>query len=142
MKPSIRYESRLGYSESVSPVGTRQGTLGTGLRPAPFIGTQSPEAKSRIERECPDIARYLTLLWGYPEMNDYFSKFWIDTDRTPALDPEVAADLMLLTRIHWQLVPARGSNKSDSIYGTANGNRPVASLRGSAWGNELPARRR
>jgi hypothetical protein len=141
MKPSIRYESRLGSSDSLSPMGTRQGTLGTALRPGSFAGTQSPEAKSKIEREYPDIVRSLTLLWGYPEMNDYFSKFWLDNDRAPALDPEVSADLMLLTRVHWQLVPARGGNKSDSVYGTSNGNRPVASLRG-AWGSDTPLRRR
>jgi len=141
MKPWVRYESRLGYSDNLSPVGTRQGTLGTPLRPASFSGNQSPEAKSKIEREYPDIARSLTLLWGYPEMNDYFSKFWLGNDRAPALDPEVAADLMLLTRVHWQLVPARSSNKSTLVFGTANGNRPVASLRG-AWGDDLPPRRR
>lgn len=141
MKPRIRYESRFGYSDSLFPVSTRQANLGTDLRPASFSGTQSPETKSKIELESPDISRSLTLLWGYPEMNDYFSKFWLNDDRAPALDPEIAADLMLLTRIHWQLVPARRSEKPDSVFGTANGNRPVASPR-SAWGNDLPPRRR
>jgi hypothetical protein len=141
MKPWVRYESRLGYSDSWLPVSTRQGTLGTDFRPGSFSGTQSPDAKSKIEREAPDIARSLTLLWGYPEMNDFFSKFWLNDDRAPALDPEVAADLMLLTRIHWQLVPARSSEKSDSIFGTANGNRPAASLR-NTWEHVPPPRRR
>lgn len=141
MKPPVRFESRLGHSDTLSPMGTRQGTLGSPLRPVATAGTQSPEAKSKIERDHPDIVRSLTLLWGYPEMNDYFSKLWLDNGRAPALDPEVAADLMLLTRVHWQLVPARGNTRPDSTFGTANGNRPVASLRG-AWGNDTPPRRR
>lgn len=141
MKPPVRYESRLRSSDSLAPMGTRQSTLGTSLRPASLATSQSFESKSKIERENPDIVRSLTLLWGYPEMNDYFSKLWLDNGRAPMLDPEVATDLMLLTRIHWQLVPSRGNSKSDSTFGTANGNRPVASSRGS-WSDDVLSRRR
>lgn len=141
MKPPIRTETRRSSSDSLSPMGTRQGTLGSPLRPGTTGGPQTPESKSKIERDYPDITRSLTLLWGYPEMNDFFSKLWLDSDRGQSLDPEVAADLMLLTRIHWQLVPSRGSGKSDAVYGTANGDRPVASLRG-LLSRDVPPRRR
>ncbi|MCU0951890.1 MAG: hypothetical protein MUC68_12750 [Burkholderiaceae bacterium] len=85
---------------------------------------------SKLERRYPHIAKALTLLWGYPEMNDYFAKLWL-SDSDP-IDPEAMADLMLLARVHRELSPSRATTQPQSIYGTAYGDTPS---RRDVWGD-------
>jgi hypothetical protein len=108
-------------------------------RPASLAGASSasatstesaPNGLSRLERCYPQIAKALTLLWGYPEMNDYFAKLWL-SDSDP-IDPEAMADLMLLARVHRELAPSRASAQPASIYGTAYGDVVV---RRDVWGD-------
>ena len=91
---------------------------------------QMTDGSSKLERRYPQIARAITLLWGYPEMNEYFAKLWL-SDSDP-IDPEVMADLMLLARVHRELGNARAAAQPASIYGTAYGEMP---MRRDVWGD-------
>jgi hypothetical protein len=87
---------------------------------------------SKLERNYPAIARAIGLLWGYPEMNEYFDKLWLADDRSEPIDPEVMADLMLLARVHQDVVPTRPKTSVASIYGSAYGERPA---KHDVWGS-------
>jgi len=64
------------------------------------------------------MAQAITLMWGYPELNAYFDRFWLaDGTQTP-IDPEAMSELMLLAHIHQSLVPQRPPRSLASIYGT------------------------
>lgn len=78
------------------------------------------------------MANAIRLLWGYPEMNEYFAKLWLADGRAEPIDPEVMADLMLLARVHQDILPARPKSSLSSIYGTAYGERPA---RRDVWGD-------
>lgn len=69
------------------------------------------------------MANAIRLLWGYPEMNEYFDKLWLADGRAEPIDPEVMADLMLLARVHQEIVPVRPKASPSSIYGSAYGER-------------------
>jgi hypothetical protein len=65
-------------------------------------------------------------------MNEYFDKLWLANDRSDPIDPEVMADLMLLARVHQDVVPTRPKGSVSSIYGSAYGERPA---KHDVWGN-------
>jgi len=92
----------------------------------------SVDSRSKLERNYPAIANSIRLLWGYPEMNEYFAKLWLADGRSEPIDPEVMADLMLLARVHQELLPARPKASMASIYGSAYGERPV---KPDVWGS-------
>ncbi|MCU0939557.1 MAG: hypothetical protein MUC86_10535 [Burkholderiaceae bacterium] len=87
--------------------------------------TSPRDSASRLERVYPAMANAIRLLWGYPEMNEYFDKLWLADGRAEPIDPEVMADLMLLARVHQEIVPARPKASPASIYGRAYGERPA-----------------
>lgn len=99
------------------------------------IAANGQDPRSRLERGAPDIAKAITLLWGYPELNSYFTKLWTGETQGP-IDPEVMAEIMLLARIHNELMPTRPATNS-TIYGTAYGSRFT---RPDVWG-DVPRRR-
>lgn len=81
------------------------------------------------------MARAISLLWGYPEMNAYFSKLWLPDSKAEPIDPEVMADLMLLARLHMDIVPT--TRTSPNPYGRSYPQRPG---RADVWA-EVPTRR-
>jgi hypothetical protein len=57
--------------------------------------------KTELEAQFARIATQITLLWGYPEMDTFFSKLWIDDRGNRAGFPKpVMEDLMLLASLH------------------------------------------
>lgn len=76
--------------------------------------------RSPLEAKYPGMAMAVTMLWGYPEMNDYFSKLWLADENSEPIDPDAMADLMLLARLHQHLAPARSERTMASIYGVDN----------------------
>lgn len=84
-------------------------------------GTRAPTPRdpnqSLLERRYPAMARTVSLLWGYPELNEYFDKLWLADGSAEPIDPEAMADLMLLARIHQYLVPPRPRHTLANIYG-------------------------
>jgi hypothetical protein len=83
------------------------------------LSSERINGPSRLERKYPAMARAIELLWGYPEMNEYFDKIWLADGSAELIDPEVMADLMLLARVHQDLLPTRPKTSMASIYGTA-----------------------
>jgi|GEM_PF-2192738 len=103
----------------------------------PSVQPNPSGSRTKLERDYPAMANAIRLLWGYPEMNEYFAKLWLADGRAEPIDPEVMADLMLLARIHEDIVPARPKQTLSSIYGTAYGERPT---RRDVWGDWPRAR--
>jgi hypothetical protein len=120
MKPPIR-------SYTFDSLDVRS-SLGVGVpRSQPFSSerTKPDDPTSKLERVYPAMANAIRLLWGFPEMNEYFDKLWLADDRAEPIDPEVMADLMLLARVHQDIVPVRPKASTSSIYGSAYGERPA-----------------
>ncbi|MCS7100855.1 MAG: hypothetical protein NZL99_04070, partial [Burkholderiaceae bacterium] len=91
---------------------------------------------SVLEKRYPAILNSIRLMWGYPELNTYFDKLWLaDGNQTP-IDPEAMSELMLLARVHQELVPARPARNLASIYGTDY----PATRRRDVW-EDVPRRR-
>jgi hypothetical protein len=73
--------------------------------------------ESAIEQRYPAVTRSLTLLWGHPEMNQYFEKIWSGEDATLNLDPQAMSELMLLAAVHQRLCPYMPAKKVEDLYG-------------------------
>jgi hypothetical protein len=72
---------------------------------------------SVLERSYPDVVRALTLLWGYPEMNQYFEKVWSGQDPSLNLEPAALSELMMLAAIHQRVCPHTPARKVEELYG-------------------------
>ena len=117
MKPSIRKHAFDSLDVRAAPQSLQKGSSSS-----PFERMNTP---SKLERNYPHMAKAISLLWGYPEMNEYFDKLWLADGASEPIDPEVMADLMLLARVHQELLPVRPKTSLASIYGTAYANRPA-----------------
>jgi hypothetical protein len=73
--------------------------------------------ESAIEQHYPAVKRSLTLLWGHPEMNQYFEKVWSGQDPTLNLDPQAMSELMLLAAVHERVCPFLPAKKVEDLYG-------------------------
>jgi hypothetical protein len=112
MKPRIRSSDPFAALHTLTPViPPVRDPVTSGPRP-------SAADRSVLEELHPGIAHAVTLLWGHPEMNDYFAKLWLADDRQTPIHPEAMSELMLLARVHEALAPAR-TEPERSIYGTA-----------------------
>lgn len=72
---------------------------------------------SIIEVRHPEIARAISLLWGFPEMNQYFDRLWLADGSQGPIDPDAMSELMLLARIHQSIVPQGPGRSLASLYG-------------------------
>ena len=81
----------------------------------------SPRARdadeSVLERFYPAVARAITLLWGYPELNQYFAKIWSGQDPTLMLAPDAMAEAMLLASVHQRICPFGPAKSVADFYG-------------------------
>lgn len=94
---------------------------------------------SKLEANHPDIAKAISLLWGFPEMNEYFDRLWLaDGDHGP-IDPEAMSDLMLLSRVHQTLLPQRPTRSLASFHGADRVIEPRAATN-DVWGDVPPRR--
>jgi hypothetical protein len=113
MKP--RYAT---YYRSLATLGGSGSGIAEAERQIP--GRIIPEPASRspsvLEAQHPDIVEAITLLWGYPEMNAYFQKLWLDDGSGTPIAPEAMSDLMLLAGVHRWLTPERPVRNMASIY--------------------------
>jgi hypothetical protein len=96
-------------------VDTLQGVATVTRAPTP----QRPldNAGSTIEQRYPAVVQALTLLWGHPEMNQYFEKVWSGQDASLNLDPEALSELMLLAAVHQRICPHLPARKVEEVYG-------------------------
>jgi hypothetical protein len=113
---------------SFDPFAQALGNAGRMARPATVTAANDPvrparsglpsgDPRSVLEARYPKMAQAISLLWGHPEMNQYFDRLWLaDGTQTP-LDPETMSELMLLAQIHQLLMPQRPQRSMASIYG-------------------------
>jgi hypothetical protein len=85
--------------------------------PARNIGGGPDGSLSMLERHHPAVVRSLTLLWGYPEMNQYFEKVWSGQDPSLNLEPAAMSELMMLAAIHQRICPYKPACKVEEMYG-------------------------
>jgi hypothetical protein len=104
------------------------------LRPVTLdLPRRLPSQPSVLERDHPAIVRTLTLLWGYPELNQYFDNIASGLDtRLSGLDPTAMAELMLLSAVHQGVCPHRPPPKIETEYGAVRLGRPWRSA--DDWG--------
>jgi uncharacterized protein (DUF2126 family) len=90
-----------------------------------------------LEARRPDMVRAITLLWGHPEMDQYFQRLWISDGSQAPIDPETMSDLMLLAQVHRAVLPQRPQHTLANIYG---GDRVHANATSDLW-SDLDTRR-
>lgn len=113
MKPRLRSYDPFARLPTLSP------SARTGTPNAPIRRPSDTRDRSVLETRYPGIAHAITLLWGHPEMNEYFRKLWLaDGNQTP-IEPDAMSELMLLAQVHLHLVPEKPQRTLASIYGTA-----------------------
>jgi hypothetical protein len=121
MKPRIRSSDTFIALHTIS--GAPSEPVESLPRSAPVEPAAAPlrpiaAQRSVLETMHPGIAHAITLLWGYPEMNEYFAKLWMADDRLSPIHPEAMSELMLLARVHEHLSPAQAEVPAKTIYGT------------------------
>lgn len=90
-----------------------------------------------LESHHPEIVQAITLLWGYPEMNLYFEKLWLDDGTGTPIAPEAMSELMLLAGVHGWLTPQRPARTMASIYDASSAPRRSSN---DLW-DDVPRRR-
>ena len=74
---------------------------------------------SVLERRHPDVIQTLRLLWGYPELNQYFEKVYSGRDTSLDLAPDAMAELMVLASVHQRICPHRPAATVQELYGSS-----------------------
>lgn len=95
-------------------------------RPAPRVAPCGVQ-RSVIEDRYPAVARSLTLLWGYPEMNQYFEKIASGQDPSIQLDPAALSEIMVLADIHRRICPYAPAKRVADLYGPGRWSEPWTS---------------
>ena len=103
------------------------------VRSAPHPVLRQP---SVLEATHPEIIEAITLLWGYPEMNQYFEKLWLDDGTASPIAPEAMSELMLLAGVHRWLAPQLPARNMASVYDATHSSARSKDL----WG-DVPRRR-
>lgn len=80
---------------------------------------------SILEQRYPAVVRTLTLMWGYPELNDYLNRVATGVDaRLSHIEPAAMAELMVLAELHRLVCPQVASHRIDEVYGAAKWSGP------------------
>ena len=72
---------------------------------------------SVLESRHPEIVRAISLLWGFPEMNQYFDRLWLSDGSPGPIDPDAMSELMLLARLHQGIVPQKPTRTMADFFG-------------------------
>lgn len=73
---------------------------------------------SVLEQQHPAVIQTLRLLWGYPELNQYFEKVYSGRDASLNLEPAAMAELMVLAGVHRRICPHLPPVGVQELYGT------------------------
>ena len=96
--------------------GRPAGAASAGTAPA---APASDPGLSVLERRHPAVIQTLRLLWGYPELNQYFEKIYSGRDSSLNLAPDAMAELMVLANVHQRICPHRPAATAREIYGSS-----------------------
>lgn len=72
---------------------------------------------SILEQRHPAVIQTLQLLWGYPEMNQFFEKVYTGCDPSLNFAPDAMAELMVLASLHQKVCPHRPAKAVQELYG-------------------------
>jgi hypothetical protein len=86
-------------------------------RPATLQASVPPTQLSVLEQRYPAVIRALTLLWGFPEMNQYFEKVASGQDPSLGIEPAALAELMVLADVHRRICPYQPAKRVEDLYG-------------------------
>ena len=131
-----RYDT---YHRSIASLGRQSADLTEAQDRARPVRTDphAPSVQpSVLEAFHPDISQAVTLLWGHPEMNQYFERLWLDDGSGTPIAPEAMSELMLLAGVHRWLSPQRPVRSMAAIYDASH----APSRRKDLW-DEVPRRR-
>lgn len=95
--------------------------------PQPAAAPASPISEaslSVLERRHPAVIQTLRLLWGYPELNQYFEKVYSGRDSSLNLAPDAMAELMVLAAVHQRICPHRPAASAKELYGSGRWSEP------------------
>ena len=84
----------------------------------------SEVALSVLERRHPAVIRTLRLLWGFPELNQYFEKVYSGRDSLLNLAPDAMAELMVLAGVHQRICPHRPLASVKEVHGSGRWSEP------------------
>jgi len=104
------YEFRASEAAVAAAVGERVPSVASARK-------TSNSPLSVLEARRPDMARAITLLWGHPEMDEYFQRLWLSDGNQLPIDPDAMSELMLLAQVHRILFPRRPERSLANIYG-------------------------
>jgi hypothetical protein len=130
------------YYQSIPGLDRQRADLAGAVDRAPSArGGLQPASRqpSVLEALHPDIVQAITLLWGYPEMNQYFEKLWLDDGTRSPIAPEAMSELMLLAGVHRWLAPQLPARTMASIYDASHAAH-AARRRNDIW-DDVPPRR-
>jgi hypothetical protein len=105
-RPQARETHPAAANSTLQPVS--QPLPAASLQKAAMLPLPLPQqlGKTELEANFARIASQITLLWGYPEMDTFFSKLWIDDRGNRAGFPKpVMEDLMFLASLHHAAYP-------------------------------------
>jgi hypothetical protein len=88
--------------------------------PAPV----SDVSLSVLEKRHPAVIQTLRLLWGYPELNQYFEKVYSGRDASLNIAPDAMAELMVLAGVHQRICPQRPAARIEELYGAGRWSEP------------------
>lgn len=111
------------FIASVDPNLEGQPASNSDQRPA-STSPVSEASLSVLERRHPAVIQTLRLLWGYPEMNQYFEKIYSGRDSSLNLAPDAMAELMVLASVHQRICPHRPVTTVKELYGSGRWSEP------------------
>ena len=93
-------------------------------QPGPATAPIDETSLSILERRHPAVIQTLRLLWGYPELNQYFEKVYSGRDSSLNLAPDAMAELMVLASVHQRICPHRPAARVEDLYGVGRWSEP------------------
>lgn len=94
------------------------------LQPMLATAPADETSLSVLERRHPAVIQTLRLLWGYPELNQYFEKVYSGRDSSLNLAPDAMAELMVLAGVHQRICPHRPAARIEDLYGAGRWSEP------------------
>ena len=93
-------------------------------RQEPAADLVSDISLSVLEKRHPAVIQTLRLLWGYPELNQYFEKVYSGRDSSLNLAPDSMAELMVLAGVHQRICPQRPAARIEELYAVGRRSEP------------------
>lgn len=130
-------------ARGVQPAGIGPRTI-TAANEPPMLPPLHYQVQTRsvLEVRYPGMAQAISLLWGQPEMNQYFEKLWLGDERSLPIEPDAMSELMFLAQLHLCLMPRKPRAGIADIYASASSHSQPPSAKRDPWGEAQWSHRR